>query len=149
MRKLLRRDLNAAANSWTTRQWLPSKKGLFGSGNNFSVHKNPGPGSLGNWHLYYLYAVERVGRMTSHRFFNSRDFKRYDWYRMGAEQLVRAARWPERLLEGGWPCGNHAANQHEFCASCFWRKDAGRCSSPKPAMDRPTIGIGIAPIWRI
>ena len=92
------------------------EKGLVWLGNNFSVHMNPGPGSLGTWHLYYLYAVERVGRMTSHRFFNSRDFKHYDWYRMGAEQLVQQQDEPERLLEGGWPCGNHAANQHQFRA---------------------------------
>jgi hypothetical protein len=38
------------------------EKGLVWLGNNFSVHMNPGPGSLGTWHLYYLYAVERVGR---------------------------------------------------------------------------------------
>ncbi len=46
--------------------------GLAWLGNNFTVFNNPGQGSLGSWHLYYLYALERVGRMTSHRFFTRR-----------------------------------------------------------------------------
>ena len=63
-------------------------RGLDWLGNNFTVFSNPGQGSLGNWHLYYLYALERVGRMTSHRFFTRRDGQHYDWYRMGAEMLI-------------------------------------------------------------
>ena len=74
------------------------EKGLVWLGNNFSVRQNSGPGSLGTWHMYYLYAVERVGRLTSHRFITSRDFKRYDWYRMGAEQLIGM----QDHLQGYW-----------------------------------------------
>lgn len=49
----------------------------------FSVSHNPGlPGA---WWFYYLYGLERVGRMTSQRFIG-----RHDWYRAGAEQLLRA-----------------------------------------------------------
>ncbi len=52
---------------------------------NFSVHTNPGGGrsSQGNL-LYYLYGVERVGRMTARRFIG-----KHDWYREGADMLVR------------------------------------------------------------
>jgi len=57
-------------------QWL-------GRDDIFSVSHNPGlPGA---WWLYYLYGLERVGRMTSQRFIG-----RHDWYRAGAEQLLRA-----------------------------------------------------------
>jgi len=54
---------------------------------NFSVHSNPsgggGKSSQGNL-LYYLYGVERVGRMTARRFIG-----KHDWYREGADMLVR------------------------------------------------------------
>ncbi len=50
----------------------------------FSVVQNPGSGG---WGLYYLYGLERVGRMTGQRFFGEGD-NRHDWYREGAEHLV-------------------------------------------------------------
>jgi len=46
----------------------------------FSVNTNPG---VGAWLLYYLYAVERVGRMTNQRFIG-----RHDWYRAGTEKIL-------------------------------------------------------------
>ena len=52
--------------------------------NNFSVRRNPGRRGMGNvWHYYYLYGLERVGRLTTRRFIGD-----YDWYREGAEFLV-------------------------------------------------------------
>jgi len=55
-------------------------------GNHFSVVRNPGERG---WLLYYLYALERVGRLTSQRFFhNQRTGEKYDWYREGTEYLV-------------------------------------------------------------
>ena len=56
-------------------------RGLLWLGKQFSVRKNPGERS---WLLYYLYGVERVGRLTGRRFIG-----RHDWYREGAELLVR------------------------------------------------------------
>ncbi|MCL2742337.1 MAG: DUF4159 domain-containing protein [Planctomycetaceae bacterium] len=48
----------------------------------FSVSQNP---QFGGSHLYYyLYALERVGRMTNRRFIGQ-----HDWYREGAAQLLR------------------------------------------------------------
>ena len=38
----------------------------------------------GNWLLYYLYGLERAGRLTGRRFFGE-----WDWYREGAEFLVK------------------------------------------------------------
>jgi len=46
----------------------------------FSVRSNPNSGS---YLLYYLYAVERVGRMTNQRFIGQ-----HDWYRAGTEQIL-------------------------------------------------------------
>ena len=52
--------------------------------NNFSVRRNPGRRGMESvWHYYYLYGLERVGRLTTRRFIGE-----YDWYREGAEYLV-------------------------------------------------------------
>ncbi len=48
---------------------------------NYSVISNPGDG---NWTLYYLYALERVGRLTGQRLIGEND-----WYRDGAEFLLK------------------------------------------------------------
>lgn len=53
-------------------QWL---------GANFAVSSNPGTPAA--WKLYYLYGVERVGRLTAVRFIG-----KHDWYRTGAAHLV-------------------------------------------------------------
>lgn len=47
---------------------------------NFSVRHNP---RSGNWVLYYLYGLERAGRLTGRRLFGD-----YDWYREGADYLT-------------------------------------------------------------
>lgn len=59
----------------------------------FSVDRNPGQQGL--WHLYYLYALERVGRLTNERFMGD-----HDWYREGADYLIN--RKPPDRLEGFW-----------------------------------------------
>ena len=57
---------------------------------NFDVRQNPGSGQ---WHLYYLYGLERAGRLAGRRFFGS-----HDWYRDGASILVQQ----QERLEGYW-----------------------------------------------
>jgi len=53
-------------------------------GRHFSVTRNPGAGRLPQfWLYYYLYGLERVGRMTNRRFIG-----KHDWYREGAEYLI-------------------------------------------------------------
>lgn len=54
--------------------------GILWMAQNFSVRTNPGEGG---WHLYYLYGLERAGRLTGRRFFGE-----HDWYRTGARFLV-------------------------------------------------------------
>ncbi|MEX2092538.1 MAG: prenyltransferase/squalene oxidase repeat-containing protein, partial [Pirellulales bacterium] len=51
----------------------------------FSVRENPRPEGSGQDCLYYyLYGLERAGRLTARRFIGD-----HDWYREGAEYLVR------------------------------------------------------------
>ena len=59
-------------------------------GRNFSVTHNPNDQQ---WLFYYLYGLERAGRLSGQRFFGD-----HDWYREGAEQLVRA----QDGLTGKW-----------------------------------------------
>jgi hypothetical protein len=58
-------------------------------GKNFSVRTNPGNGA---WLLYYLYGLERAGRLTAQRFIplpaRQGQPRRAGWYREGADFLV-------------------------------------------------------------
>jgi hypothetical protein len=67
-------------------QWL---------GNHFSVHSNPSAilEMSKSDVLYYLYGVERVGRLTGRRFLG-----KHDWYREGAEMFVAT----QDRLQGYW-----------------------------------------------
>lgn len=57
--------------------------GLNWLGRNFRADQNPQHGS--RWLYYWLYAVERCGILSGRRYFGD-----HDWYRQGAEFLVRA-----------------------------------------------------------
>jgi hypothetical protein len=48
---------------------------------NYQIATNPGSG---NWWFYYLYGLERVGRLTGQRFIGN-----HDWYREGCELLIK------------------------------------------------------------
>ncbi len=54
-------------------------RGLTWLGDNFTVDANPG---FNEFHLYYLYGLERAGRLTGQRFIG-----KHDWYREGADRL--------------------------------------------------------------
>ena len=61
----------------------------------FTVQQNP-HGQQSLWHLYFLYGVARIGRLTARRFIGA-----HDWYREGAAlagQPRRATTW--RRLAG-------------------------------------------------
>ncbi len=62
--------------------WLASR---------FQVGENFGGGQ--QWKFYYLHGLERAGRLAGIRFFGT-----HDWYRAGAEELVRA----QDKLGGYW-----------------------------------------------
>jgi hypothetical protein len=69
----------------------PVEEALAWLDRNFSVYRNPPNSTL--WLFYYLYGIERTGRMTARRFIGQ-----HDWYREGAKMLIH-----EQLLTGSWP----------------------------------------------
>jgi hypothetical protein len=74
----------------------------------FSVRSNPG---RANYHqLYYLYGMERAGRLAGVRFFGA-----HDWYRSGAEELLR--QHDRNPLAGGWRGSGHAETHEEIATS--------------------------------
>jgi hypothetical protein len=80
------------------------ERGLDWLGRNFSVRRNPSnsPELSRGWLLYYLYGLERVGRLTGRRFIGS-----HDWYREGAEFLVSM----QDPLTGSWTGHSYAEAQ--------------------------------------
>ncbi|RUL82218.1 DUF4159 domain-containing protein [Tautonia sociabilis] len=68
------------------------QRALDWMGANFRVDTNLGRGIT--WKYYYLYGLERAGRLSGQRYFGS-----HDWYVEGAEELVHLQ---DRLL-GSWP----------------------------------------------
>jgi len=79
------------------------ERALAWLGRTFSVQRNPGTLGLSqSWHYYYLYGVERVGRLTARRFIGG-----HDWYREGAELLVRQ----QDVFSHSWTGRGHAENR--------------------------------------
>ena len=66
------------------------ERGIRWLGQHYSVEHNP---NNETWTLYYLYGLERAGRLTARRFIplppRLGQPSRADWYREGAEHLVR------------------------------------------------------------
>lgn len=59
----------------------PIEEGIEWLGRNFSTQVNPGGQAMSFY--YYMYALERVGRLSGRRFIGD-----HDWYREGAERLI-------------------------------------------------------------
>ena len=80
-------------------------------GDNFTVRANPKPrrGADRNTKFYYLYALERAGRLSGERFFGE-----YDWYREGAQQLLK-----DQILSGAWQGNNGLYENVESIATAF------------------------------
>ncbi|MDB5391100.1 MAG: Prenyltransferase/squalene oxidase, partial [Planctomycetaceae bacterium] len=64
---------------------------------NFAVGHNPSNGNGIGGTLYYLYGLERAGRLSGRRFFGA-----HDWYREGADFLIRMQR-----TDGSWNGQGH------------------------------------------
>jgi hypothetical protein len=75
---------NATAN-------IPLQRGIDWMARHFQVGQNINAGQ--QWKYYYLYGLERAGRLSGVRFFGNND-----WYRAGAEELVH----DQDKLEGFW-----------------------------------------------
>jgi type II secretory pathway pseudopilin PulG len=67
-------------------------RGINWMSRNFFVGQNFGNGQ--QWKYYYLYGLERAGRLSGQRFFGE-----HDWYREGAEELVHDQ---DKAGEGFW-----------------------------------------------
>ena len=67
------------------------QRGIDWMASHFDVGENFGIGQ--QWRYYYLYGLERAGRLTGQRFFGE-----HDWYREGAEKLVH----DQDKLQGFW-----------------------------------------------
>lgn len=81
------------------------EKGVRWMANHFAVSRNPGGGG---WLYYYLYGLERAGRLSGRRFFGERD-----WYREGARYLIRG----QAKRTGFWNVG--ANEQNDVVRSSF------------------------------
>ena len=69
---------------------------------NFSVKANPMGGQRGQANkLYYLYGMERAGRLAGRRFFGP-----HDWYRDGAKELIAT----QHKVNGTWNTRGHGEN---------------------------------------
>lgn len=73
----------------------------------FAVGHNVGDGSIGGV-LYYLYGLERAGRLNGIRFIGN-----HDWFREGASFLVRGQNGAGYWEEGG------AGGQDKVVGTCF------------------------------
>ena len=76
--------------------------GHFRVGANFDVGQQ--------WRYYYLYGMERAGRLSGQRFFGE-----HDWYREGAEKLVHDQDKLQGFWQGAGPV--EGANEHEVTTS--------------------------------
>ena len=80
-------------------------RALAWMGRHFAVGSNPGGRS---WLFYYLYGMERAGRLSGRRFFGN-----HDWYREGAQYLVNG----QNQREGSWRSAGIESD--ELIASSF------------------------------
>ena len=67
------------------------QRGIDWLARNFQVGENFPTGQV--WKFYYLYGLERAGRLAGIRYFGT-----HDWYRLGADELVQT----QDKLSGSW-----------------------------------------------
>lgn len=84
------------------------ERGLRWMGQNFRSDKNPAGG--GAWYYYYMYGLERAGRLTASRFLVSQNGAKRDWYREGVFELTHTNR---QFLNGVF-LGNGAESNKEI-----------------------------------
>jgi hypothetical protein len=89
-------------------------EGLAWLAKNFTVSKNPGKDGGGEWHYYYLYALERVGMLCETERIGS-----HPWYSTGAKFILDA-----QQPDGSWKAGEEAA--WDTCFAILFLKRATR-----------------------
>lgn len=75
-------QLNCCGNDAEDPAQKALEKAYEWMGRNGSAKENPGPGGM--WYLYYMYGLERAGRLSGKRLFGTK----FDWYREGAGHLL-------------------------------------------------------------
>lgn len=79
----------------------------------FTIHANP-PSSASSgtrlWHYYYLYGLERAGRLSARR-----KIGEYDWYREGAAHLIQAI--GTVVSRSSWKGSGHAEDNEDIATS--------------------------------
>jgi len=85
----------------------PLARGLRRLSDRFTVDFSP-------FRFYNLYGLERAGRLSGQRFFVGQDNQPHDWYRAGADYLLRTQLQPE----GCWR-GDNAIDGHPVIATSF------------------------------
>jgi DnaJ domain len=84
------------------------QRGIDWLDQHFAVGVNPGHGAT--FVFYYLYGVERVGRLSGRRFFG-----KHDWYREGAAYLFDG----QSQGDGGWNAPFTAAEAEKVIGTSF------------------------------
>ena len=84
------------------------QKGIGWLARSFSVAHNPGAGGHSSM-LYYIYGIERAGRLSGQRFFGD-----HDWYREGTSYLLTT----QYQLNGSW-VGTGAQETQPICGTSF------------------------------
>jgi hypothetical protein len=104
---------------------------------NWSVDKNPGNGAP-DWHLYYLYGLERAGTFGG----RGRDLiGPHDWYLEGAHKLVGMQKDDGRWSTGQMGDGkDYRAN--DFCETAWAILFLKRATRPFPPIRAPAITPG-------
>jgi len=94
------------------------ERGLTWLGKHFTVRTNPSSlaGAGVGWTLYYLYGIERIGRLTGRRFFYGNQGRPHDWYREGAEHLVRN----QSVADGRWVDNNDSDGIDSTCLALLF-----------------------------
>ncbi len=82
------------------------QRGIDWIGSHFRVSENWSRGQ--QWKFYYLYGLERAGRLTGQRYFGE-----HDWYREGAEYLVHE----QDKLTGQWVGRDSVENKPQIATS--------------------------------
>ncbi len=121
----------------------PVEAGLDWLGRNFSLRANPGGSTM--TYFYYLYAMERVGRLSGRRFIGG-----HDWYREGAEILIDLQDGFQGFWAGDGPVGEGNRDIATSFALLYLSKGkrqvvVGRLKYPAPA----GVGVGAVRARRV
>jgi Domain of unknown function (DUF4159) len=99
---------------------------------NYEIARNPNGDA---WWFYYLYALERVGRLTGERF-----IAKHDWYREGCELLVRRQDPLRGFIAEGGNISNRVADT--ALALLFLSKGKRKVVIGKLMLDSPNSTTG-------